>query len=61
MLVDPFQKIEIGEKEGKEEEKKGEKERKRRERREKERGTVKADSAKILGTHRKHTQVTYCP
>jgi len=57
VLVDPFQKFEIGEKERKEEEKKRKKRGRKGKRREKKRGVVKANSAKILECHRKQTEV----
>ena len=57
MLVDPFQKFEIGEKEGEKEEKKRKKRGRKGKRREKKRGVVKANSTKILECHRKQTEV----
>ena len=52
MLVDSFQKTEIGEKEEKEEEKKRKKKRKRRGKREKRRGMVRVDLLKIPEVHK---------
>jgi len=51
VLVDPFQKFEIGEKEEGEEGKKRKKRRKKGEKRKKKRGNSKANRAKISGTH----------
>ena len=57
MLVEPFQKFEIGEKERKEEEKKRKKRGRKGKRREKKREAAKVNSAKVLECHRKQMEV----
>ena len=60
MLVDSFQKTEIGEKEEKEEEKKRKKKRKKRRKREKRRGKVRFDLLKFPKVHRRIVKVSEC-
>ena len=57
VLVDSFQKFEIGEKEEGEEEKKREKRRKRGKRRKKKERKTKANVNKIMGTHREQIEL----
>jgi len=60
VLVDSFQKTEIGEKEEKEEEKKRKKKRKKRRKREKRRGKVRVDLLKFPKVHRIIVKVSEC-
>ena len=60
VLVDSFQKTEIGEKEEKEEEKKRKKKRKKRRKREKRRGKVRFDLLKFPKVHRRIDKVSEC-
>ena len=57
MLVDSFQKFEIGEKEEGEEEKKRKKRRKRGKRRKKKERKTRANVNKITGAHRKQIEL----